>query len=258
MHWIYISPHLDDAVFSCGGLIGQQARAGEKVEIWTLCAGDPPPDPLSPFARSLHNRWQTSQEAVAHRRREDQRACARLGVAFRHFPLPDCIYRRHPDNGAPLYASEEAIFGPVHPAETSRIRQFARKMRAQLPTGARIVAPLGVGDHVDHRFACALVDHLWTSDRDQLAGGPDPEFWRYADYPYVVRRPDRIRRHIPDGFRPLTHSLTEPDLLAWVDAAACYQSQLSTFWSSHEDMETAIRAYASQHSGVRLWRRVDG
>ena len=28
MRWIYLSPHLDDAVLSCGGLIFEQSRQG--------------------------------------------------------------------------------------------------------------------------------------------------------------------------------------------------------------------------------------
>jgi len=40
MRWIYISPHFDDAVLSCGGLIWEQTHKGITVEIWTVCAGD--------------------------------------------------------------------------------------------------------------------------------------------------------------------------------------------------------------------------
>lgn len=41
MRWIYISPHLDDAVLSAGGLIYEQTRAGHEVEIWTFMCGFP-------------------------------------------------------------------------------------------------------------------------------------------------------------------------------------------------------------------------
>jgi LmbE family N-acetylglucosaminyl deacetylase len=50
MRWIYLSPHFDDAVLSCGGLIFEQARQGIPIEIWTIFAGNPPPGPLSMFA----------------------------------------------------------------------------------------------------------------------------------------------------------------------------------------------------------------
>ena len=55
MRWIYISPHLDDAVLSAGGLIYEQTRAGMDVEIWNFMCGFPPSEELSPYAQILHS-----------------------------------------------------------------------------------------------------------------------------------------------------------------------------------------------------------
>ena len=57
MRWIYISPHLDDAVLSAGGLIYEQTRAGMDVEIWNFMCGFPPNAELSPYAQILHKDW---------------------------------------------------------------------------------------------------------------------------------------------------------------------------------------------------------
>ena len=89
MKWIYISPHLDDAVFSCGGTIWEQICRGEAVEIWTMCAGDPPPGLLTPFAETLHQRWGTGFDSLAERRTEDYAAAAVLGASIVHFDIPD-------------------------------------------------------------------------------------------------------------------------------------------------------------------------
>src|SRR5512139_3118661 len=79
MHWIYLSPHLDDAALSCGGLIWEQVHAGDTVSVWTICAGDPPNGSLSPFAEALHARWQSGIEAAVLRREEDVTSCLLLG-----------------------------------------------------------------------------------------------------------------------------------------------------------------------------------
>ena len=63
--WIYISPHLDDAVLSCGGMIRQQVQQGERVQVWTVCAKENPYPQLSEFAQTLHDRWETGNETVA-------------------------------------------------------------------------------------------------------------------------------------------------------------------------------------------------
>src|SRR5512138_416649 len=100
MRWVYLSPHFDDAVLSCGGLISDQLKSGLAVEVWTVCAGSPDPGlPLSTFAQGLHNRWGTGLEAVAARRVEDEAAIHRLGACSRYWNLPDCIYRRLPGDG---------------------------------------------------------------------------------------------------------------------------------------------------------------
>ncbi len=141
MSWLYLSPHLDDAALSCGGLIWEQAQSGEEVSLWTICAGDPPSGPLSPFAESVHARWGTGREASAARRAEDIRSCAILGAAFHHLSIPDCIYRRSPKTGEVLYGSEETIFGPVHPEETLLVSKLARQISRLFKRARRSFAP---------------------------------------------------------------------------------------------------------------------
>ena len=71
MRWIYLSPHLDDAVFSAGGLIYEQAQAGIPVEIWTIMCGYPPlPEEVFSVAQLLHVQWGfSSAEETARGRR---------------------------------------------------------------------------------------------------------------------------------------------------------------------------------------------
>jgi LmbE family N-acetylglucosaminyl deacetylase len=241
MPWIYLSPHLDDAVYSCGGLIWEQTQAGEGVEIWTVCAGDPPPGPLAPFAQALHARWGTDREAVRVRRVEDARAAARVGAEIRHFPLADCIYRRAPSGNA-LYGSEEAIFGAVHVAEQPVV-DWLSGLLAQIPVGARLVCPLTLGGHVDH--------HLVRRAAEQA--GRISAF--YPDFPYAARGGGNAENCVPAGWGQTVAPLSEAALQAWVEGAALYASQLSTFWADHAALGAEYRAYARQHEGIRLWTR---
>ena len=50
MHHLFLSPHYDDAVYSCGGTLASLTTAGENVTVLTVCAGSPPSDELSWFA----------------------------------------------------------------------------------------------------------------------------------------------------------------------------------------------------------------
>jgi LmbE family N-acetylglucosaminyl deacetylase len=242
MDWIYLSPHLDDAALSCGGWIWETAKAGGQAAIWSLCAGDPPPGPLSAYAESLHERWETGREAVARRRAEDLCACRRLGAAARHFAIPDCIYRRSPLDGSPLYNSDAAIFGRLDPLEAALAGSLRGELAAALPAGANLVCPLGLGGHVDHQLVRAAAESL---------GQP---LWYYADYPYVLQEGPALER-LSAGLRPLSCPVSAGGLQAWAEAVACYRSQISTFWPDAAAMEAELHAYSRAYGGVRLWRR---
>lgn len=252
--WVYVSPHLDDVVYSCGAVIWSQMKAGEYVEIWTLCAGDPPSRPLSPYARSLHERWKTGLEAVSVRRAEDVRACGVLGAAYRHFSIPDCIYRRDPDRGDALYQSDTAIFGDVDPVESGLINSLADEISGTLPEGANLVAPMGIGGHVDHQIVVSVLKKMRVSNHSTSPVKNPLSLWRYADVPYVLSAPASLQAHVRPEWRPEKFPAPEPAQRAWVEAMACYKSQLSSFWPNAAVMREKIAAYIERLGGVFLWR----
>jgi LmbE family N-acetylglucosaminyl deacetylase len=244
MNWIYLSPHLDDVVLSCGGLVWEQVQQGNRVEIWTICAGDPPSIPLSNFALSLHERWQTEQKTPAHRRAEDLVACRRLGVTPRYFSMLDCIYRRSPENGESLYNNELDLFGEINPAEIKLVSSLTKELAQAIPRGSNLVSPLTVGGHVDHRLVRAAVEGLKSP------------VWFYADYPYIQWL-GAIPGDLVNGMRLDKFPVTNSGLVAWVEAVAAYTSQISSFWFTEEDMEREIRNYCQKNDGVRLWRHAE-
>ncbi len=246
MTWVYLSPHLDDAAYSCGGLIAQQTAQGDAVSIWTICAGDPPSAPLSDFAHSLHTRWQTGPEAIAVRREEDVCASRVLGADWRHFSLPDCIYRRDSQSGAALYASEEAIFGEIAPAEHALVSRLAEQISAELPAQARLVVPLSLGGHVDHRLVLAAARRAAA-----LRGAAS---WYYADFPYVLTAHPQLQLLVRLGWQRQAFPLLTAAVGAWVLAAGCHQSQLSTFWKDEAEMASVFQAYAGSPPRAFLWR----
>ena len=218
------------------------------MEVWTICAGDPPEAPFSTFAQGQHAMWTLGPEAAAARRVEDQQACAALGAAWRHFSIPDCIYRGSPVDGRALYASEEAIFGAIDPAEEPLIAELAAELAFALPTDAQVGIPLGVGGHVDHRLTRRAAENLSCPK------------WHYAELPYVNREPDwqggAAALAADPGWESHLFSLETDNLTAWQAGVAAYSSQLPVFWPSAAEMRVGIVKYADQVGGARLWRRV--
>ena len=243
MTWIYLSPHFDDAVLSCGGLIWEQASRSELVEVWTVCAGPIPPGPLSPFAAELHQRWGTGLASVETRRAEDEAVCRAMGAVGRYFELPDCIYRSLPGSGVPVVTCNADLWQPYPQAEAALVGRIAAWMAEALPGRARLVCPLAIGGHMDHRLVRAAAERL------------DHPRWYYADYPYVAKESFEPRRWLGPGYCVYSRFLRPPALAAWRAGVAAYTSQISTFWNSLDEMEHAIAAYAQTRPGHSLWRK---
>lgn len=238
MRWIYISPHLDDAVLSAGGLIYEQTRAGIEVEIWTFMCGFPPTKELSPFAQTLHQQWgfSTADDVVATRRAEDLKAANIVGAKTTHFDYLDCIYRRGKNAGW-LYSD---VF--VHPDEDEADlpARIAESISARLKPDDELVCQLGLGSHLDHVLIRRAVELLQR-----------PIFYD-ADIPYLFNLPDELAPKTA-RMKENTHRITEAGLGYWQDAIAAYASQIGTLFESPQAMRARIRQYWAENNGIRLW-----
>ncbi len=230
---LFLSPHLDDAVLSCGGTIHQLTQRGQDVTILTVMAGDPPdPLPASPIVRELHSRWQAGETPVAVRRQEDSAAAQVLGAKVIHQSIPDCIYRTV--DGQPIYLDNPGLFGAVHPEDPAH----SQLARMTLPPGiSTLYAPLGVGNHVDHQL---VRDWALKIAHQQ----PAVVLKFYEEYPYNddTIAIDSALSHFTVHLMPEYIALTAADIQAKIAAVRCHQSQISTFWADTQQMAHAIRA----------------
>jgi LmbE family N-acetylglucosaminyl deacetylase len=242
MRWIYLSPHFDDVVLSCGGLVWEQVQAGQPVEVWTVCAGAPAAGTsLSDFALQLHQRWQTEEEAVASRQSEDQAAVNRLGARLRYWNLPDCIYRQLPD-GSWLVNGEEDLWKPVHSLEQPLVRRLAAWLAEDLRVEDILVSPLTLGNHVDHFLVRAAAEHL------------NRPLMFYPDYPYAAAAGADLAQKTAPGWQKRCYPVSHAALSAWQDGVGCYTSQISTFWGGISEMHAALESYWQAGGGTCLWQ----
>ena len=240
MRWIYISPHLDDAVLSAGGLIYEQTRAGIPVEIWTFMCGYAPEEAVSPFAQLLHSMWgfSSAEETTRMRREEDQHAAALVGANVRHFDFLDCIYRRGPD-GEWLYSD---VFTPPRPEDASIPAQIAETISPHLEPDDVLVCQLAVGSHVDHVLVRQGAELLGRSLRYDI------------DVPYIFYKPEELSPK-STGMSESVHSITEAGLHSWKEAIMSYKSQLPVLgeaFDTPEKAQASIQSFWGQYQGIRL------
>ena len=238
MRWIFISPHLDDAVLSAGGLIYEQSRSGTDVEIWTMTCGLPVGDELSPFAQALHFIWGTPAAAdlLAVRIAEDAKAAGIVGAKTVYFDFLDCIYRRG-KGGNWLYSE---VFVPPHEEDAELPTRMAEAISARLEPSDQLVCQFGLGSHVDHVLVRRAVELL---QRPLLY---------VADIPYLFKSPADLVTQTA-GMKAKTYRITDPGFQSWLEACAAYKSQLSGLFDSPEEMEIQFQQYWSEYIGIRLW-----
>jgi LmbE family N-acetylglucosaminyl deacetylase len=244
--YIYLSPHLDDAVLSCGAVLWDQVRRRQPVEIWTIFAGDPPAREFSPFARTLHERWQTGPEAVEARRSEDALACERLNVPFVHLAYPDCIYRTFPGTDTPVIEKNEDLFQvPLPQGEFPLVEEIAQRLKGALSPDSIVVVPLGIGNHIDHQIVRRAGEKL------------ELPLYFYADFPYAAEIDEQgLAAFLPGNTEQHHFPLSNLALSTWQYAVEAYTSQISTFWSSLSEMYARIEQYAVSPIGNCLWQPV--
>ncbi|NIN69359.1 MAG: PIG-L family deacetylase [Anaerolineae bacterium] len=248
---VYLSPHLDDAVLSCGASIHRQAQAGRGVLVLTIFSGSPSPPDISPLAAQLHVRWGGLANPMAVRRREDDEASRLLHAHCWRLEYLDAIYRH--DGHSFLYERDDDLFGSLHPSDLELATRVADSI-LEICSGQQpqLFAPLGVGNHVDHQLVREAVLTLRGTFRKVVF---------YEDYPYV-EVPGALTQALEgicvDAWESQIRGFGEECLTAKIDAIATYASQVHVLFESAEMMATRVRDYTAalsseQDYGERYW-----
>lgn len=243
-NWIFLSPHFDDVVLSAGGLVWELTKTGDRVEIWTICAGDPPSNkPLSDYAKMLHTFWELGDEDVPYKRSlEDAASCQVLRAGSRRYTVPDCIYRYLPGTDEPIIKIPEEINQLLGPDEAYLIPPVTDFLRKNLPDGCELVIPFTIGQHRDHVLTRIAAEGLCLP------------LWHYVDYPYIIQKDYDLAEWIPPQAEQFSIPLSPDGLKAWQDGVATHKSQLVFFWPDVPGMRVGIEAYSKSGGGNALWK----
>ena len=242
MRYIFISPHLDDISLSCGGIVNYLHKNEINVEIWSIFAGSPVSNNLTPFAESLHNRWKLPLDAPKTRRAEDIIACEILGALHKHFDFLDCIYR-FDSQDHPLINHEEDLYQNLPDSQNYLVDEISTLIGSLISQQDIIISPLAIGNHVDHQIIFRAIQKLSFKN-----------LFFYEDYPYVIKTNEEKNSY--HDLIANTYSLTKENMDKWHDSIAAYKSQISTFWISVERMKEEISIFFKNGGGQNLWQPV--
>jgi LmbE family N-acetylglucosaminyl deacetylase len=222
------SPHLDDAAFSCGGLMALLADAGWQVCMATAFTATVLPVQGFALACQLDKGLPPEVDYMALRRAEDLDAAAILDVAVRHLGHPEAPHRG--------YGSATALFGAVREDDdvwrplAAVINELVDELRPAL-----VLAPQGLGGHVDHRQMIRAV--LETLPAGQVT-------W-YRDTPYAIRDPAAAPDPALPLLPPASTLLLDAQLDRKVAASCAYRSQVGLQFGGPEAAGAALRRFAA-------------
>ncbi|MHA1483069.1 MAG: PIG-L family deacetylase [Candidatus Heimdallarchaeaceae archaeon] len=141
MQHIFLSPHLDDAVVSCGGTIAKLVYQREDVLVVSIYTKNPD---IKKIPKKFHKFAIYDQ-----RKKEDQKALNRLSVDYKWLDVEERAFRQ------PLLKKPTDIF-KINLSEG--LEQFSNiliihaeldKLIEKYPK-AKLYAPLAIGNHYDH------------------------------------------------------------------------------------------------------------
>ena len=241
--WVFLSAHFDDVALSAGGLVWELTQRGDRVEIWTICAGDPPQDkPMSEYAQMLHMFWELGETDVPYLRSlEDAACCEILGAGYRRYTVTDCIYRYNPVSTQPLINVPDDINLPLEPGESYLIPPVTDFLRKNLQPEYELAVPLAIGHHRDHVLTRLAAERL---------GNP---LWYFVDYPYVVQEPYDLGEFVPVQVKKFSLPISAEGLKAWQEGILCYKSQMIMLFPDEAGMRQDITRYAQSGGGNTLW-----
>lgn len=209
-----VSPHLDDAAFSAGGLLAVAARAGHRVVVATVFTQSVPHPTGFALTCQTNKGIPASVDYLALRRTEDCAACAVLGAEPVWLDLPEAPHRG--------YGTPAALFAGVLPADAGTWRTVLARLQALALADPPdlVMTCQGLGGHADHRHTVRAVAALGTATALPVA------WWR--DAPYVLREPDASPgTYAPSGLAEVAVGLDGAAFKAKIEACKAYASQLA-------------------------------
>ena len=237
---VFISPHPDDVVLSCGGTLVRLRHLGHRVMVITVFAEEPTTPELSPFGQRHLALWDVGSSPMEVRRVEDRRALHVLGVQGWYGQYCDAPFRRHPVEGRWLYENDDALFGMPDPSEGDLPQRLAGEIATvcgDVPT--TLYVPLGMGRHVDHVLLSAAGHHLRRQGYQV--------FW-YEEFPYALQEGYPYRWETR-GWQPYVVPLTMEEVTLKVQAILCYRSQLPSLFGDERHVQRTVIDYMLTVSG---------
>lgn len=224
---LFISPHLDDVGFSCGGTLIKFARENWRTVLCTVFTQSVAAPQGFALACQTDKGLSPDVDYMALRRQEDANFAEFCRVTQNNWlDLPEAPHRG--------YESAADLFAGVH-AGDEIWREVEEKLQEAVEAEQPdlIFAPQGLGNHVDHLQIIRAVQNIKTP----------AEIWWYRDTPYAIRHPQAA----PSDLLPADLELQTVDisefLAAKIKACCLYKTQIGFQFGGAEELSETLKNF---------------
>jgi LmbE family N-acetylglucosaminyl deacetylase len=186
----FISPHLDDAVFSAGGLMSLLSTKTKVSVINVFTEGGQKKPTLSARMYLWQSRILDPKKLFELRKLEDSYALSTLKITPLNLGIIDSLWRVKNDIFQGLIPELNAVYPTYQlhiakgkPAKEDQplMMELLKTLQKQIPSKAIVFAPLAVGNHVDH----VIVRDTSAKLKNKVI------YW--SDYPYnQTKKPNQV------------------------------------------------------------------
>ena len=239
MPCVFISPHLDDAILSSGGLLLRLASKTETTVVTVFTEALLPPYTFSTRVNlKMCGGHKDARELFKLRREEDIAACKAIGARHVHLGFQDASFRKkenasiisraigkifpEADHIYPTYRFN-IISGKISKNDKHTLMMLEKKLRLFKKKAGNciIFCPIGLGGHVDHIIVREVCRKVF----------PTVVFWE--DYPYNLKTESRHNSVQKTVLGPLDMSGLEEEKLRMI---YFYKSQVEPMFPKGIDL----------------------
>ncbi len=185
MKILVLSPHADDAVFSCFDHIKSWLKSGHTVDVCTIFSKFTPSKLSDDVRGYMANSGFISAKLFENaRQQEDKRALKFLGVKFLTPHFVDGAFQEY--KGMNIYPSFGELFSGRIAENDTRVLSVAEYLDTIGPRYDRVISPIGIGSQADHVITALCAEKYINKDK----------LCYYYDVPYYFFSRNWKRRYV--------------------------------------------------------------
>ncbi len=235
-HYIFFSPHFDDAVLSCGGLIARLKK--RKVLVVTIFS-DWQKGRLSFYASQYLGfcNFKTPEDYFFFRRKEEARASKILGYDCLSLDFSEAIFRfkKRFFLNSFFYNNTRQLLGKINKEDQKIADEIEGRIKRTISkyadSGGKFYFPLGIGNHIDHQLISQIGRNLTDAYQNEI--------YFFEDFPYVLntKRKEREDFFLQKDLKPKKIFLTSQEIETKYQAILSYRSQIKPLFGTKENFQ---------------------